>query len=62
MSRKHNKNKRPTQKRQRVHRKKRNGLNTQHIQEESTNSSDATFDNALKAIVNETLDILGTIL
>ena len=56
MSRRHNRNKRPALKRQRMHRKKCNGLNTQHIQEESTNVSDATFDNALKANVNETLD------
>ena len=57
MSRRHNRNKKPAQKRQRMHRKKRNSLNTQQIQVESTNVSDATFDNALKAIVNETQDI-----
>ena len=57
MSRRHNRNKRSALKRKRMHRKKRNGLNTQYIQEESTNVSDATFDNALEAIVNETQHI-----
>ena len=57
MSRRHNRNKRSALKRKRMHRKKRNGLKTQYIQEESTNVSDATFDNALEAIVNETQHI-----